>query len=212
MTSGNFSVLGCGNRTEAVQIVVQQLRDSLDIAIKTPSSSIVYSKFFKGASPAVVHGLLSGIAIKLDNGQPWHTKIFCANLDLPRLTPHGKICRDHSVYSTASPRYQYVSLCQEIFRLKERPDATDCAGSLAQGLMPSGQTLARTLLTILLHQLVDIYLVSMPGLKPLKPRVFGLDAVIGLSASQSVGNPANYVFYVASTSLLCQRGPGNVRY
>jgi len=56
-------------------------------------------------------------------------------------------------------------------------------------------------MTVLLHELVDIYLVSRPGMRPLRSKVFGLSAVIDLPASKSVINPANYVFYVASTYL-----------
>ncbi len=57
-------------------------------------------------------------------------------------------------------------------------------------------------MTILLHELVDIQLASMLGMRSLRPKVFELNAVINLPASKSVNNPANYVFYVASTSSL----------
>jgi len=131
---------------------------------------------------------------------------------MPKLAPHWAICQDRSVYATASPRFQYVFLCQKMFSLKGRPEATDCAGTLTHGLMPAGQRLARTQLTVFLHELVDIYLASMPGLRPLRPRVFGLNAVLDLPATQSVINPANYVFYVASTLLLFYCSPGRASY
>lgn len=196
--------MGCGARTEGVGALVQQLRNGLEVAHQTPSTSVVYNKFFKGVDPTVVKGVLSGLAIRLNipnQGQPWRPKIFCANRNMPRLVPHGEICQDRSLYATASRRYQYVFLCQKIFSLKGRPDATDCAGTLAHGLGPTGQSLARTQMTVLLHELVDIYLVSRPGMRPLRSKVFGLNAVIDLPASKSVINPANYVFYVASTYL-----------
>lgn len=153
-----------------------------------------------------MNGVLSGIANRLNvpnEGQNWRPKIFCANMNVPKLAQYWQVCRNRSVYATASTRYQYVFLCQKLFSLKALPEATDCAGTLEHGLEPTGQSLARKQMTILLHELVDIYLPTMPGIRPLRPQVFGLNAVIDLPASQSVINPANYVFYVASTSLPC---------
>jgi len=101
--------LGCGARTERVGALVQQLRNGLKVAHQTPSTSLVYKKFFKGVDPTVVKGVISGLAIRLnipDHGQPWRPKIFCANLNMPRLAPHWEICQDLSAYATASTRYQ----------------------------------------------------------------------------------------------------------
>ncbi len=58
--------MGCGDRYEGVEAVVQQLKDGLEVALKTPSTSIVYNKFFKGVDPTVVTGVLLGIAIRLN--------------------------------------------------------------------------------------------------------------------------------------------------
>jgi len=186
--------LGCRDRTDGVVALVQQLKDGLEVALRTPSTSVVYDKFFKGFDPTIVNGVLSGIAIGLgmpDKGQQWRPKIFCTNLRMPSFALHWEVCQDRSVCATASPGYQYVFLCQKLFSLKGLPDATDCAGTLTHGLMPTGQRLARTQLTILLHELVDIYLASTPGMRPLSPKVFGLHAVIDLPATESVINPAN---------------------
>lgn len=48
--SGNFFVLGCGDRTEGVEAIVQQLKDGLDVAVSSPSTNTVYQKFFRAST------------------------------------------------------------------------------------------------------------------------------------------------------------------
>lgn len=101
--------------------------------------------------------------------------------------------------ATAVLGHEYVVLCPKILELKERPTANDCVGSRPDGMFSTGQGLARTQVTVLIHELVDVYLATTPGFWPLNPQVYGLHSVLELPATLSVINAANYVFYVAST-------------
>ena len=74
------------------------------------------------------------------------------------------------------------------------PTQNDCVKKLPNGKYHSGQGLARTILAVILHQLVHLYL-EVPVLKP---EVLHLWWVFELSAEEVVRNPASYVFYIAS--------------
>ena len=142
----------------------------------------------------IVWHILSSIFVGLDiQIQSKHKPftIICAGPHIP-LAQYWRECQEPSVKATAIPGFQYVCLCQQLFSLQRHPDTTYCTGSLGtNGHISTGQRLARTQLTILLHELVGIYLASTPDFTPLNPKVFGLDAVLNLTAAQSVANDSD---------------------
>lgn len=77
------------------------------------------------------------------------------------------------------------------------PDANDCVGRLPNGRFSTGQGLVRSILAILLHELVHVYLDP----RHLPRDFYGIHAVLDLPAEESVINPPNYVFYVASMGI-----------
>lgn len=149
-----------------------------------------------------VDNILWKIALGADirrDGEYSQPNIVCANSQLSEVAKQAHVCENPGVQATVIPGYRYVFLCQRILDLPRVPRATDCAGARSGGHVATGQGLARTQMGILLHQLVDVYLASDPGgMKPLKPQIFGLHAALKLPSTQSVVNPANYVFYIMS--------------
>ncbi|KAL8692230.1 MAG: hypothetical protein Q9218_002706 [Villophora microphyllina] len=198
---GNYIITGCGDHGENAVAVLQQLKAVLDAVLQKSTLRTVYDKFFHGVNPNVVTSLLSNIAIGADiptDGQPFQPTIVCANPDMPEVAQPWKVCQDPNVIASAHPNNRYVFLCPRFWDMRTVPDARDCVGTLPNGHISVGQMLARTQLTILLHELVDIYLALSPGHAPLKPQVFGLHAVLDLPPDKSSINPANYAFYVAT--------------
>ena len=74
------------------------------------------------------------------------------------------------------------------------PGPSDCFKRLPNGKFQGGQSLARTQLSVLFHELVHLYL----NQSLIKPEVYLLSDIVNLSPADSVRNPANYVFYLAS--------------
>ncbi|KAL8738322.1 MAG: hypothetical protein Q9181_000865 [Wetmoreana brouardii] len=198
----NYLTSGCGDKTDSVVQLIQQLRNGLQIACETDDETIVYQKFFKGVSSIVVKELLSQIiagSLIPNNDQLMKPTIVCVN---PKLS---YLCRDPRVVATCHPGTQYVYLCPRFMDLKTSPDGSNCLDTLANNHNSTVQALARTQLTVLLHELVDIYLSSRSGFSPLEPEVNGLSAVLALPSTQSAVNPANYVFYVANIMAKCTK-------
>lgn len=198
--SGNYLIAGCGDKTDTVVTVLQQLWAGLQTALKTPTTGIVYSKFFSGVDPNIVNTVLTNIALGTNvpsNGKTWQPTIICTNPDMPEIANHWNLCQQSVVQGTHQRNTQYVLLCPRIFELKSVPDATDCVGPRANGMLSTGQGLARSVMAILLHELVHMYLDP----QHLPQDYYGIHAVLDLPASESVINPPNYVFYVASTSI-----------
>ena len=198
VNSGNYVIAGCGDHTNAVIGTLYQLWDGLQLALKTPSTSTVYTKFFNDADPEKVNTIFAKIALGLNlphHGKQGKPTIVCANPDMPEIAGHWELCQNPKVKASAAPGKHYVFLCPRVLSLKKVPDSEDCVGMLPDGLYSTGHGLAMTQLSILLHELVHIYLGAAPQLEP---EINGLHAVLDLPASESVINPANYVFYVAS--------------
>ncbi|KAL8704698.1 MAG: hypothetical protein Q9201_002160 [Fulgogasparrea decipioides] len=200
LATENYLTSGCGDKPDAVVQLVQQLRTGLQFACENHEDTIVYQKFFKGVGSAVVNELLSQIIAGSpipNNDRLVKPTIVCVKPNLPYL------CRDPRVVATSHPGTQYVYLCPNLMNLKMSPDGSNCVATPHYDLVSTGQGLARTQLTVLLHELVNIYLASRPGFSPLEPEVNGLSAVLALPYTQSVINPANYVFYVANIMAKC---------
>lgn len=201
--SGNYLITGCGPKATTIATVLQHLWTGLQTALKTPPTSTAYTKFFSGVDPNVVNTVLAKIALGADvpsNGQSWQPTIICANPDMPQIAAHWDLCQHSIVQGSHQKNTQYVFLCPRIFDLKLVPDATDCVGRRPGGMFSTGQGLARSVMAVLLHELVHMYLDP----KHLPRDFYGLHAVLDLSPGESVINPPNYVFYVASMyGLIC---------
>lgn len=193
---------GCGERNGEIVALLSRLQQSLYTARQISTKSTVFDKFFHGADPAAVTSILSTIANGGDidtNGQAFQPAIICASSEMPGLADQWGVCQSPSVVASSRPGYRFVFLCSKFWALPKRiPDALDCVGTLPNGQTSVGQGLARTQLSILLHELVTIYIASS-SLKPLHPQVWALHDVLDLPPTKSYLNPANYAFFVAST-------------
>ena len=204
VSSENYLVTGCGEKTDSVLSLLQEVWGGLHLALENAGHSIVYNKFFNGASPTLVGGILSSIATGANitrMGQQRRPTIMCATSDMPDIAQEWEVCATPFTQATAILGYEFIILCPTMLELKQWPNANDCVGALASDMYSNGQGLARTQATILLHELVNVYLATTPGFWPLKPQVYGLHAVLDLPATMSVINSANYVFYVASMTI-----------
>lgn len=183
------------------------------MALKTPSNSTVYSKFFDGADPDIVRTVLTNIALGTNvamTGLESQPIIICANPDVPVLYPGEAHCKNPEVESLkAGP---YVILCPTLFNPSRKtvPDSNDCVGPLPNGAYSTGQGLARTTMSVLLHELVHIYVPSSNGGRGQPKEYYGIHAVLDLRGNSALNNPANWVFYIASkptADLLSFLGP-----
>lgn len=181
--------------------MLSRLKLTLYTALQLSSQSTVFVKFFHGVDPVKVTSILSTIATGTDiatDGQTFEPTIICASSEMPGLAEQWGVCKSPSIVASARPGFRFVFLCSKFWLLPKRvPDSLDCAGTLPNGQISTGQELARTQLTVLLHELVSIYTASS-GLTPLHPQVYGLRDVLNLPPNKSYLNSANYAFFVAS--------------
>ena len=176
--------------------------ESIDSA--GPLGTTVYNKFFNGVDPDRVKAVLSNITaghdISIHSG-PHQPVIACANPDMPHWAASWAACQQskpkaNAMWVANSP---FIFLCPVFFTYPEVPTSVNCVGGRAtRTTFSTGQGLGANQFGILFHELVHLYLDS----PPLEPEMMGLWESLDLPASESVINPTNYVFYLASMFLL----------
>lgn len=198
--SGNYGIVGCEEHTDTVVNALNELWTDLQASLKTPNTSTVYNKFFHGVDADRVNTILAHVALGTNitvNGKEFQPTIACATPKIPQVKPYWKFCQNHEVRSLHIKRTEHVILCPAMFQQKTAPENKDCARTRFDGLVSTGQGLARSVMSNLFHVLVQAYLGDH-----LEPELYGIHALLDLGASESVINPASYVFYVASTNAI----------
>ena len=206
--SGNYWILGCGSQSATVQHLLQKINRYVYEAVESidgagPVGTAISRKFFGGVDPNILRPLLErtatgpNITLTYQNGQEsYHPTIVCANSFMPEIEKFWLHCQESNSKRQASWAIgtQFVVICSRTFSLKMLPEPSDCFKRLRNGRFHGGQSLARTQLSVLFHELVHLYL----NQSSLKPEVYRLSDIVDLSPADSVKNPANYVFYLAS--------------
>ncbi|KAL8626149.1 hypothetical protein Q9189_008168 [Teloschistes chrysophthalmus] len=199
--SGNYGIVGCEEHTDTVVNALNELWTDLQASLKTPNTSTVYNKFFHGVDADRVNTILAHVALGTNitvNGKEFQPTIACATPKIPQVKPYWKFCQNHEVRSLHIKRTEHVILCPAMFQQKTAPENKDCARTRFDGLVSTGQGLARSVMSNLFHVLVQAYLGDH-----LEPELYGIHALLDLGASESVINPASYVFYVANIKAKC---------
>lgn len=166
-----------------------------------PLETPVFSKFFNGVDPHKVKSVLTGIAAGSSlflNDQLHRPKIGCSNPDLPEFATSWAYCWQPNppVFAMRLNTTPWVFLCPRVFREPRLPTHDNCVGQPFRGAFSTGQGLGQNQFSHLFHELVHLYL-DGPGLTP---EIYGIWAAIDLPPSESVENPSNYAFYLASRS------------
>ena len=186
-----------------IAIILHHVRASISDAIQSidnayPLETNVYNKFFNGVDPHRIRAVLGRIAAGSSIGH-YHPVIACANPDLPEMASSWAFCERSDITFNAmwmrnSP---WIYLCPAVFQEQQLPEHENCVGQPHRGAFSTGQGLAQTQFSHVFHELVHLYL----GVPALAREMYGIWAVRDLPASESVINPANYVFYLASRSI-----------
>ncbi|KAL9116872.1 MAG: hypothetical protein Q9187_006598, partial [Circinaria calcarea] len=195
--SGNYLIYGCGASTEAIKAILGQVHQHLQKAIETiesagPSTE-TYNAFFRGVDPKIVTGVFRRIIAGgniMVNGQPQHPSITCPHANHPMLREHWKLCEGMKRFAYHDES-QFVFLCPRTLRLPAYPNVRDCVRRTNS--KNRGISLLETQFTILLHELVHVYL-NRPNLKP---EVYGIFECLELPPEKSVANAGSYAFYIA---------------
>ena len=211
--SGNYWILGCGSQSATVQYVLQKLDEYIHEAVESidgagPVGTAISRKFFQGVDPNVIKPLLERIAtgpnltLTYQNEQgSHHPTIVCANSFMPEIEKFRLHCQGSKRQASWAIGTHFIVVCPRTSSLKLLPEPSDCFKRLRNGKFHGGQSLARTQLSVLFHELVHLYL----NQSFLKPEVYLLSNIVDLSPADSVRNPANYVFYLASGYNYIQR-------
>ena len=204
--SGNYWILGCESQSANVQHLLQKLIEYIHEAVESidgagPVGTTIYRKFFGGVDPNIIRPVLErtatgpNLTLTYQNEQKsHHPTIVCANSFMPEIEKFWLHCRDSRRQASWAIDTQFILICPRTFTLKMLPEPSDCFKRLPNGKFHGGQSLARTQLSVLFHELVHLYL----NRSSLKPEVYHLSDIVNLSPADSVRNPANYVFYLAS--------------
>ena len=211
--SGNYWILGCGSQSATVQHVLQKLNEYIHEAVESidgagPVGTAISRKFFQGVDPSAIKPLLERIATGPNltltyqsKQESHHPTIVCANSFMPEIEKFRLHCQDSKRQASWAVGTHFIVICSRTFSLKMLPKPSDCFKRLRNGKLHGGQSLARTQLSVLFHELVHLYL----NHSFLKPEVYLLSNIVDLSPADSVKNPANYVFYLASECNYIQR-------
>lgn len=202
-TSGNYLIYGCGSLGDAIKGLLEHTHSRLEEAIEALDAGgplgrpPAYTAFFHSASPDLVAGVLKRIVAGANitvEGREWRPTIVCSNPTDPALLDSWQRCQKTNAHAFHDG-HQNVYICPSSIRMKAYPDSRDCARHpVAKGVMATGQGLVRTLFSILLHELVHLYL-GRPGLRP---EVYGIFGCLELGANEAVINSGSYAFYIAS--------------
>ena len=204
--SGNYWILGCGSQSAIVQHLLQKIEQYVHEAVESidgagPVGTAIERKFFEGVDPYIIKPLLErtatgpNLTLTHQNEQKsHHPTVVCANSFMPEIEKFWLHCQDSKRQASWATGTHFVIICSRTFSLKMLPDPSDCVKRLRNGKFHGGQSLARTQLSVLFHELVHLYL----NQSFLKPEVYLLSDIVHLAPADSVKNPANYVFYLAS--------------
>ena len=204
--SGNYWILGCGSQSATIQHLLQKIDQYVQEAVESidsagPVGTAVSRKFFEGVDPNMIRPLLErtvtgpNLTLTYQNEtQSRHPTIVCANSFMPEIEKFWLHCQGSKRQGSWAIGTQFIILCSRTFNLKLLPEPSDCFRRLRNGKYHGGQGLARTQLSVLFHELVHLYL----NQSPLQPEVYRLSDIVDLPPADSVKNPANYVFYLAS--------------
>lgn len=204
--SGNYWILGCGSQSATVQHLLQKVNAYVHEAVESidgagPVATTIFRKFFEGVDPNIIRPILErtatgpNLTLTYQNEQTsHHPTIVCANSFMPEIEKFWLHCQDSKRQASWAIDTHFIIICPRTFGLKILPEPSDCLKRLPNGKFHGGQSLARTQLSVLFHELVHLYLSQ----SLLKPEVYLLSDIVDLSPADSVRNPANYVFYLAS--------------
>ncbi|MCJ1242745.1 hypothetical protein MMC14_010754, partial [Varicellaria rhodocarpa] len=201
--TGNYIVYGCYLKTPALNTalsatfaLIRQLIDNLS-SVKT-SGDPIFNAFFPGLNPQSIIPLLeqisAGSSLYYDDG---------SSLNYPVI-----ICADPSVRNTIfilhqclkDPRtrvgmiwdLQFVYLCPSFFSIPLVPSPDQCPQLVAAGTRLGETYLMETQTTILLRELVTLYLKWHQG-----PLWDAVNEVMTLPVEEAVNNPGSYAWYAA---------------
>lgn len=168
-----------------------------------PTGTTLYNTFFRNVDPATVKGVLSrvleGEKVPLQ-GTPQPPIIMCDNADVPavqRSAVHAA-CANKAKPNALWPHdTNLVFLCEKFLKNKMAlPTAELCVGRIGpDGGRSNGGLLGETQWSILLHELVHLYMIG-PSLQPEAMNIYEVEQLRSPLAER---NPANYAFFLAST-------------
>ena len=184
----------------AVAVLLHHIRSNVQGAIESidnayPLETKIYSKFFNGVDPHRIRAVLTRI-VAGSTISHYHPVIACANPNLPEMASSWAYCQrsDPTINAMWMRNTPWIYLCPAVFEEQQLPEHENCIGQPHRGALSTGQGLAQTQFSHVFHELVHLYL----GVPALAWEMYGIWAVRDLPASESVINPANYVFYLAS--------------
>lgn len=97
----------------------------------------------------------------------------------------------------------YIFLCPSFWRGQVEPqrDKNICPSVTNNRFLDGGETLAGYASYLLIHEMVHFYLQAASlGIYTHPPEIYPINYCVGLDAMNSIRNPQNYQFYVASKS------------
>lgn len=211
MASGNYRIVYCGQHSyrlvsllHSIWATIQEALEAMDSAGPAGGTPL-YNTFFQGVDPARVMAVLERIAVGASvhalrgAGNP---TIVCDNANVPDVVgsdAHAECATVRGLIALWVEQSNTVFLCARYLAMNRlEPEPRHCVGYLPGGRYTTGILLAETQWSVLLHELVHLYL-NVPALKN---EARGIFAATDLSPEQAAINPSSYVFFLASMSHL----------
>ena len=216
--SGNYVIQSCGAHATGVKSLLGQahsyIQDIIDAIDAGATLNLkAYIQWFYGVNPDTLGPLLKNVVrggvvpLRIGTARP---SIICLSSPFPGLTYYYDVCKSNP---TARVIYIHhtggVGLCDLFFSMPLLP-TSDMCGRVVPGELPATTMLVGDNITItqvngLIHGTIHAYLGSSWALSP---EVFDRNRCASLPPKQSVRNPENYNYYIASMCIFSDMNCG----
>ena len=212
-----FVIEGCGTNTGTLVDVLTKAVTALTPALKDVGLGLDGQHGFKalfkdGATSTYVRGVLRSIAsaqpvkgLKPNPSVPSAPRFACVTPSTIRQykffeVDPWKVCNQpyagQAFYLGGS---SYIFLCASFWRGKIVPQSKTCPSVRENRFLGGGEALSMYLTYLVIHEMVHFYLGKASlGVYTDQPETYRINDCVALDPLDSVHNPQNYQFYVAS--------------
>ena len=214
-----YVIEGCGLYTGLLANVLLRLGTVLapalnDVGLGLDSKYGFRALFKDGSTSTYVRGILRSIAsgqkltgLQPDRFLPTAPRFACV---APSTTSQYEFLQFDAWSFCNSPDVglafyvgdtSYIFLCPNLWRVEVMPQRSTCPFVVHNQFLGSGQPLSMYLTYLLIHEMVHFYLGEASlGPYSVPPEVYPINNCVALGTLDSVHNPQNYQYYVASES------------
>ena len=201
---GNYSVHGCEPAQMAALVELLNMMEAfIKVAITNNGdpARLAYAAYFNGVDHTIVESMLQKIAYgeAMSLGEQRRSPVLVCARNAGKTVSVWEHCqKDSKLGAFYAHGREFIILCPIFFtRLNPYPISRDCGTLVDSGTRLAGPNIAITQYSVLVHEIAHFYLQDAG----LMNEAYEANNCMSLPANESIINPQNYAFYVASKSL-----------